>query len=67
MEAKEITDLINQERIKQGMSVSEFARRVGVSTSNANYWFRGGRIKLENADKALRVLGLTAVIGKGKL
>lgn len=63
MDAAEITKLINQERIRQGMSINELARRTGVSVSNASYWLTGGGITLENADKALKALGIEVTIG----
>lgn len=64
MEPKEIMKLIEKERVKQGVSINEMARRVGVSASNIEHWKNGGGITLKKADKVLKVLGLTVTIGK---
>lgn len=64
MNSNEILALIKTECERQGVSINELSRRVGVSSSNARYWLIGGGITLEKADKALKALGLTATIGK---
>lgn len=64
MDQQEIMRLIRLECKRQGVSINELARRVGVSSSNARYWIVGGGITLEKADKALKALGLTVTIGK---
>lgn len=66
MKWREIMDLIEKERIRQGLTMSDLARLMDVRPSNVNYWKHGGGISLENADKALRVLGLTVTLGKGE-
>ena len=64
MNTAKIIGLIEDERKRQGISINELARRVGVSSSNVEHWRNGGGITLEKADKALKALGLTATIGK---
>ena len=64
MDAREVMNLIKEEKEKQNVSTRELARRVGVSGSNAKYWLSGGGITLEKADLALKALGLSAKIGK---
>ena len=64
MNKQEIIELINQERIRQGITHREFAKMLGISTSNYNYWMHGGGILLETADRALKALGISATIGK---
>lgn len=64
MDAREVMNLIKEEKEKQKVSTCELARQVGVSKSNVSYWLKGGGITLEKAGLALKALGLSVVIGK---
>lgn len=62
---EEFGNLIKEEREKQGIGVSELAKKVGVTRRAIQYWESGGRgISLENADKVLDALNIGIVIGK---
>ncbi len=65
MKTEKIGNLIKEERKKQGIGVSELAKKVGVTRRAIQYWESGGRgISLENADKVLDALNISIVIGK---
>jgi transcriptional regulator with XRE-family HTH domain len=64
MNSKEVIRRIDQERRAQGITYRAFAKQIGVSTSNYQYWLHGGGITLEKAELALETLGISAVIGK---
>lgn len=57
--------LIKEERVRQGLSLRELARKAGVSDSAIHNWEKGrNKLTVENADKILKALGLTISIGK---
>lgn len=57
--------MIEKERKKQGVSMREFARRIGCTSRSILYWDKGERmISVEMADRALKELGLTIELGK---
>lgn len=61
----EIQKLIREERIKQGYSYSDLAKRIGCSARAVSYWETGKRdITVEMADRALAVLGGSITLGK---
>ena len=65
MKTEKVGNLIKEEREKQGIGVSELAKKVGVTRRAIQYWESGGRgISLENADKVLDALNISIVIGK---
>lgn len=65
MEIEEIRKLIKEERIKQGIGVSELARKAGVTRRAVQYWESGKRgMSLENAVKVLNILGMKILIVK---
>lgn len=65
MKTEKVGNLIKEERKKQGIRVSELAKKVGVTRRAIQYWESGGRgISLENADKVLDALNISIVIGK---
>lgn len=60
----EIADFIHQERIKQGLSISQLAKKSGVSDRAISYYERGLRsMQLDCAEKVLIALGYTLKIG----
>lgn len=59
-----ISKIIKNERIKQGISQRELARRIGCTGRAIGYWEAGIKIpSLDLADKALKVLGISLTIG----
>lgn len=61
----EIARIIKKERIKQGYPIRQFAKSMGCTPRAISFWDKGERnITLDMADKALKVLGLSVVIGK---
>jgi len=61
----EIARIIRKERIKQDYSIRQFAESMGCTSRAISFWDKGERnITLDMADKALKVLGLSVVIGK---
>lgn len=59
-----IVSMILDERKKQGITYRELAKRIGVQPATIVNWKNGSEISLDNADKALKELGLSATIGK---
>lgn len=59
-----ITNIIREERIKQGMSQRELARRIGCTGRAIGYWEAGVKTpSLDLADKTLKALGISLTIG----
>ena len=62
--SKEIINLISKERKRQGVSITELCRLIGCSRESYYCWERGDKsIKLDTADKALKVLGTSYILG----
>ena len=62
-----IFSFINAKREEQGISKKDFTKMIGCTQRAFQYWERGDRrISLDTADKALKVLGVSAVIGAEK-
>lgn len=62
---EQIFSYINTKREEQGISKKEFAKVIGCTQRAFRYWELGERkISIDTADKALKVLGVSAVIGK---
>ena len=56
--------IIKEEREKQGISQQQLAGKSGVTKRFVVYWETGGReITIEYADKVLRALGNSVVLG----
>lgn len=67
MRIEKIGNLIREEREKQGIGVLELAKKVGVTRRAIQYWESGSRgISLENADKVLKALNISIIIGEGE-
>lgn len=63
--SKEIINLISKERKCQGVSISELCRIIGCSRESYYCWERGDKnIKINTADKALKALGISYILGK---
>ena len=59
-----IFSFINTKRAEQGISKKEFTKMIGCTQRAFRYWELGERrISIDTADKALKVLGISAVIG----
>ena len=64
---EQIFAYINTKREEQGISKKEFAKMIGCTQRAFRYWELGERkISIDTADKALKVLGISAVIGEEK-
>lgn len=64
---EQIIAYINAKREEQGISKKEFAKMIGCTQRAFRYWELGERkISIDTADKALKVLGISAVIGEEK-
>lgn len=62
-----IAKLIKQERMKQELSYEEIAKRVGVTSRSIRLWEKQERsISLENADKIMKALNVSIVVGKSE-
>lgn len=62
-----IAELIKQERMKQELSYEEIAKRVGVTSRSIRLWEKQERsISLENADKIMKALNVSIVVGKSE-
>lgn len=62
---EQIIAYINAKREEQGISKKEFAKMIGCTQRAFRYWELGERkISIDTADKALKVLGISAVIGE---
>ena len=67
MKHEQIIAYINAKREEQGISKKEFAKMIGCTQRAFRYWELGERkISIDTADKALKVLGISAVIGEEK-
>ena len=65
--SERIFSYINAKREEQGISKKDFTKMIGRTQRAFQYWERGDRrISLDTADKALKVLGVSAVIGAEK-
>ncbi len=65
--SERIFSYINAKREEQGISKKDFTKMIGCTQRAFQYWERGDRrISLDTADKALKVLGVSAVIGAEK-
>lgn len=54
-------------RIEKQMTIEQLARATGVTTRTIIYWENGQReMTLGNADKVLKALGATAIIGENR-
>ncbi|MGN2337934.1 helix-turn-helix transcriptional regulator [Clostridium cagae] len=61
-----VGELIEKERIKNNISKTKLAEKVGCTSRAINYWENGERsISLENADKIFKELGIAITIGSG--
>ena len=61
----EIQQKIREERVRQGISVRKFAKMMGCTPRSVSLWDAEERaITVEMADKALKALGVSVVIGK---
>ena len=59
-----IVQIILEEREKQGISKKELADEIECSVRTISYWERGKRgISIDMADKALKFLGKSCIIG----
>lgn len=48
-----------------GIDKKELAKRAGITVRSINYYLNEGRVpKLDTADKLLKVLGVSLIIGK---
>lgn len=57
--------MLNEERIRQGISIPTLAKKVGVSPRAISYWESGERkMSADNADKVFKALNVSIVIGK---
>lgn len=57
--------IVKEERKSQGMTKRELARRTGCTDRTISYWEAGKKSpNIISADKALKALGITLVIGK---
>ena len=66
--ALQIQQKIKAERLIQGISVRKFAKMMGCTPRAVSLWDAGERaITIEMADKALKALGMSVVIGKENL
>lgn len=62
-----IAKLIKQERMKQELSYEEIAKRAGVTSRSIRLWEKQERsISLENADKIMKALNVSIVVGKSE-
>ena len=67
MKHEQIFSYINPKREEQGISKKDFTKMIGCTQRAFQYWERGDRrISLDTADKAVKVLGVSAVIGAEK-
>lgn len=63
----EIGKIIKEQRLKNNISISNLAKKIGCTERAIFYWESGERsISLENADKILKELNITLTIGKNK-
>lgn len=61
---EQIFSFINAKREEQGISKKEFTKMIGCTQRAFRYWELGERrISIDTADKALKALGVSAVIG----
>lgn len=61
----QIGKLINEERIKKGLSVEQLAESAGVSGRAITYWEKGEKMPtIISVDKILKVLGVELKLGK---
>ncbi len=59
------TKIVQNERIKKGLSANALGKKAGISGRAITYWESGQREpSLESAHKVLKALGVTMVIGK---
>lgn len=66
MKKGDLSKIIREERIKQGISQQELADKAGVTKRSVVYWETQGReITIEYADKVLKALGVSVVLGVG--
>ena len=62
---KEIISKIVSEKERQGISSPQLAKKVGCTAQAIRYWLKGERqISLYMADKLLKTLDISCVIGK---
>nr|MBQ4455672.1 helix-turn-helix transcriptional regulator [Clostridia bacterium] len=62
--SERVKELIFAELKKRHMSKEQFAEMVGCHWQTVYKWAQGGRISLDLADRALRTLGMSMVIGE---
>lgn len=61
---EELRKKIKEQRVRQGMSQVELAKKVGVSSRTIIHWEKGTRgMTVDNADEVLRGLGITYTLG----
>lgn len=66
MDKQEFSEILKTARNSRGIGISELARRSGFSRRAIYNWELGeDNISLENADRILAALGVSASIGKG--
>lgn len=64
MQKGDLGRIIREERIKQGLSLQELADKAGVTRRSIMYWENSGReITIVYADKVLKALGISVVLG----
>lgn len=64
MRKGDLSRIIREERIKQGISQQQLADKAGVTKRSIVYWETQGReITIEYADKVLKALGVSVVLG----
>ena len=62
---KELADILRDAIRRSGLSENELARRTGVLQQSINAFMNGSDMRLANASKIARVLGLTLKKSKG--
>lgn len=63
---KEISKRIREERQMQKMTQQELADKTGQSRFQISQWENGQGLRIENADKLMRALGISYTIGAGR-
>lgn len=62
---KEILSIIESCLREKDISKTDFAKEIGCSVRLVHYWLRGERgISIDMADKALKILGISLVLGR---
>lgn len=61
----ELGKILEEERIKKGISRRRLAEMAGVTNRAIIYWENGEKsMSIESADKVFKVLGISVTIGK---